>query len=228
MKYDERTIILLVLSLITHFSSAQPRSYLSVTGGVGSYINHNDGSLLNTYNPRGLGTNVGLLFGRSKVSGFGWEIGLVHRVVRYQNAGILFDANRTVLDTNDAHSHYRFVILPLWLTYSQPIAKSLKIGVKLGVYAGWKTYGFEILTSRLYPGMGYGFAEGSRFPSIDTYGGQVGLALDYKLTPQFGIGLEGILVHDASTLTHPTRIKIPNEFSGYKGRIFHFLLKYYL
>ncbi len=220
--------IAIVLIFSWHFVLAQPRSYLSVSGGVGSFSNHDDGSLRNTYNPRGLGANVGLSFGRGKASGFGWEIGLVHRVVKYQFAGVLFDANRAVLDTNDAHNHYRFILLPLSLVYSHPLTKTLHISIKAGFYAGWKTYGAETLTSRLYPGMGYGFAQGSRFPTFDAFGGQAGLGLDYRLNPRVSFGIEGMLVQDASNLIHPSPPRIPIRFAYYNAKIILASLKYYL
>lgn len=212
---------------------AQPRPYLTVTGGAGYYTNHNDGTLLNTYNPRGIGSNAGIAFGRTKPKGFGWEIGVTHRVVRYQNAGLLYDSTRTVLDSSDFHSHYRFVLLPLWLTYTHPISKTIQLGIRVGVYAGWKTYGAEKQTSRLYPGAGYGFADGSRFPKFDAFGGQAGVSVSYQLNPRILLGIEGFLTKDASDLIYPKtslqpsrQQRIPTQFAGYGAQILQASLTY--
>jgi hypothetical protein len=230
-----KTSLALLFALGVSLATAQPRPYLSVTGGAGSYINHNDGTLLNTYNPRGMGSNLGIAFGRTKPVGFGWEVGVTHRVVRYQNAGLLYDSTRAVLDSNDFHSHYRFALLLLWLTYSHPLSKTIQLGIKVGLYAGWKTYGSERQTSRLYPGAAYGFAAGSRFPKFDTFGGQAGVTVHYQFSPRVLMGVEGLLVKDASDLIHPKgslqpsrQPRIPTRFAGYGAQILQASLTYLL
>lgn len=226
-----RDIIVLILlyQFITCSVVAQPRAYISVAGGVGYSRNSFDSAFSNVSNPIERGPNLGIFYGRARRKGLGWETGVVYREVRYKETGVLYDSTKTVLDSNDILSRYTFILIPVWLTYSQPLSKKIYLRAKVGIYTGWKTFGQEKLTSRLYPNVNlYGFASGSRFPTMDTFGGQVGLDIGYQLNRHLSLGMNGTLVRDASALIHPFPRKIPTQFSDYLSSIVQFTLHYTL
>ncbi|GEM_PF-912566 len=222
-------VLFISLFLISQIVVAQPRPYISVAGGVGYSSNRFDSAFSNVSNPVERGANLGIFYGRARKKGFGWETGINYRDVRYKETGVLYDSNRTVLDSNDIRSRYTFILVPVWLTYSQPLSKNIHLRAKVGLYTGWKTFGQEMLTSRLYPNViYYGFASGSRFPTVDAFGGQVGLDICYQLNRHLSVGMNGTLVRDASALIYPFPRKISTRFSDYRTSIVQFTLHYVL
>ena len=67
-------------------------NYAGFSGGIGSYINNYDASLLNHFNPRRIGPELNLFAGRQRKR-VGWQIGVTYRDVRHFTLGKLYDPN---------------------------------------------------------------------------------------------------------------------------------------
>jgi hypothetical protein len=164
-------ITLAVLFFIHQKGYGQVFDYVGFSGGMGSYTNTYDTALLNYFNPRRVGPEANIFVGRQRKQ-VGWQIGLTYRDVRYFTLLQVQTISQSI-DTARNSSNTGFLLLPLFLTYQLHKSK-WKVGLRAGLYGGWKLYATESII--LQAGATYITpVEWTRFPMLDSFGGQLAL-----------------------------------------------------
>ncbi|GHB70873.1 hypothetical protein [Persicitalea jodogahamensis] len=199
--------------------------YAGFSGGVGSCINTHDASLLNHYNPRRIGPELNFFVGRHRKR-LGWQAGVTYRDVRHFTLGKLYDPAKPTIDTVRKYDDTGFILLPLYLTYRVGNPK-WTAGLRAGLYGGWKIHAYSELIAP--SGVKYNTpVDWTRFPTPDTFGGQGGLELMYRLNRKVSLYTEARLIIDASDLIFPNYHNYTNTYAGYRGRTFTVGLTYNL
>jgi len=199
--------------------------YVGFSGGIGSYINDHDASLLNSFNPRRVGPELNLFLGRQRKR-VGWEVGITYRDVRHFTLGKFYDPDKPTIDTVRKSDATGFIVLPVFLTYRVGNPK-WTVGLRAGVYGGWKVHA---KSEMLVPsGLKYITpVDWTRFPVLDTFGVQGGLELLYRLNPKISLYSEARLIVDASGLLFPDYHNYTNPYADYRGRTFTVGISYHL
>jgi hypothetical protein len=194
----------------------QSFDYVSFSAGVGSYTNYYDPTLLNAYSPHRNGPELNLLVGRQRRK-LGWQAGLTFRDVRYFTLGKVATSNILLFDTLQSMSNTGFLLIPATLQYQEKFGK-WAVGLKAGLYVGWKLYASEFTT--LSSGPKYMLpVSWSRFPNLDAFGGQAGVEVLRQISPRLSIYLDARLIKDASSLIFSSYHAYTNTYAGYEGRV---------
>lgn len=216
-------ITLTVLFFEIQKGYGQVIDYVGISGGMGSYTNTYDTALLNYFNPRRVGPEANVFVGRQRKQ-VGWQTGLTYRDVRYFT--LIQSKGPNLTDTARNDSNTGFLLIPLYLTY-QIHRSQWKVGLRAGLYGGWKLYASETIT--FSTGTPYVLpVQWTRFPMLDAFGGQAGLECSYVLNKRMELYMEGRLIKDASSLIFPDYHTYTNVYAGYEGRAFNLGVKYNL
>lgn len=135
-------IFLIVLFFEIQKGYGQVIDYVGFSGGLGSYTNTYDTALLNYFNPRRVGPEANVFVGRQRKR-VGWQTGLTNRDVRYFT--LIQSRGPNLADTARNDSNTGFLLIPLYLTY-QIHRSQWKVGLRAGLYGGWKLYANETIT----------------------------------------------------------------------------------
>lgn len=221
-----RLLLLLAVSFLwAKEGCGQFVDYVGFSGGIGSYINDHDASLLNSFNPRRNGPELNLFLGKQRKR-LGWEAGVTYRDVRHFTLGKLYDPAKPTIDTVRKSDVTGFVVLPVYVTYRVGNPK-WTVGLRAGLYGGWKIYAKSELT--VPSGLKYMTpVDWTRFPTLDTFGGQGGLELMYRLNPKISLYTEARLIVDASSLIFPDYHNYTITYANYRGRTFTVGINYHL
>lgn len=218
-------ITLAVSFLVAGEGYSQFVEYVGFSGGVGSYTNDYDASLLNYFNPRRNGPELNLFVGR-QWKRIGWEGGVTYRNVRHFTLAKVQNTMNQSIDTARSSTATDFFLVPLYLTYRIDNPKWM-VGVRAGLYGGWKTHASSELI--LSSGSRYVMpVNWTRFPRLDTFGGQAGIEVLYKINRTFSLYCEGRLIVDASGLLFPKYHNYTNTYANYHGRVFTVGINYQL
>ena len=216
--------VLIILFLGAGEGYSQFINYAGFSGGIGSYINDYDASLLNSFNPRRIGPELNLFVGKQRKR-LGWQAGVTYRDVHHFTLGKLYDPAKLTIDTVRKSDATGFIVLPIYLTYRIGNPK-WTVGLRAGLYGGWKIYA----KSELIVPSGVKYVtpvDWTRFPTLDTFGGQGGLELMYRLNPKISLYTEARPIIDASSLIFPRYHNYTNPYANYRGRTFTVGINYH-
>lgn len=228
----KRLALSIIGSLFAFASFGQPRSYVSISGGVGLFSIEGKADMLNYYSLTPKKPEFSLYYSKEKKSGWGYQLGLTFRSVSLQHyvGFVTSPVSPGTVDTARDIRQYRFILIPAFITFSHDLAK-LRLGVRAGAYTGWRIYTHESYQFNNSPPHTASTGQGFDNRLISTLGLQGGIYARYEISPKFSLGIAGTLSKDITDLFKGSKILNSQGllgFAGYQGRAAHISLFYRL